>query len=138
MKKSILYRCFRLGAFPANVRAALEREGVVAIDEGVGGWFVMERVTAPGRMYRHRREWFLGSIAVTRARLVCYAFSKRQINIPLDDPRMEQVRILCGADGVLSIAFESSLFREGWNGVIEMRFHSDITHRFHDVLPMEE
>jgi hypothetical protein len=34
----------------------------------------------------------------------------------------------------LSIAFESSVFREGWQGAIEFRFKTDKAQAFHGVL----
>ena len=34
----------------------------------------------------------------------------------------------------LSISFESSVFRDGWSGVIEFQFKKEKARQFHDVL----
>jgi hypothetical protein len=76
MKKTILYRLFGIGSVPKKLRTVLDREGVVAIDEGIGGWFVAKHVSGPGKRFRRRTEGFSGCLAVTKARMVCYTNGK--------------------------------------------------------------
>jgi hypothetical protein len=134
MKKTILYRLFGFGSIPKKLLPVLEQEGVVVLDEGMGGWFVTERVNGPGKRYRHRAEGFSGCLAVTKERVVCYTYGKRQINISVDDPKVTNLYVDTPEEQRLCISFESSRFREGWSGVIEFRFNTENALLFRDAL----
>jgi hypothetical protein len=134
MKKSILYRLFGLGAFPKGVLPGLEQEELVVMDEGIGGWFVTQHVKGPGKRYRHRSEGFVGSLAVTRERVICYTFRKPQINIAVKDPKVSKLYVDAASENKLCVSFDSAHFREGWEGVIEFRFNTDKAFRFRDAL----
>lgn len=130
----MLYRLFGVGAVPEKLRPVLEREGVVVLDEGIGGWFVTKYVNGPGKRYRHRTEEFSGCLAVTKARVVCYTCGKRQINISVEDPRIADLYVDIPAQQKLCLSFESSSFREGWQGVIVFRFGTDKAYSFREAL----
>ncbi len=134
MKKSFLHRLFKLGAIPNKMLPIIVNEGIVISDEGMAGWFITKDVKGPGKRYRYRKEGFSGWLAVTNKRILCYTFSKRQINISVDDPRIGSIHI--GTDSVetLSISFESSVFREEWEGEIELRFKTEKAQQFYQVL----
>lgn len=83
MKKTILYRFLRLGPVPKKLLPVLEKEGIIVLDEGMGGWFVTKHVNGPGKRYRYRSEGFSGCLVITKVRLVCYTYWKRQINYQL-------------------------------------------------------
>jgi hypothetical protein len=44
MKKTTLYRLFGVGSVPKKLLPVLETEGVVVLDEGIGGWFITKHV----------------------------------------------------------------------------------------------
>lgn len=134
MKKTILYRLFGVGSVPEDLRPVLEREGVIVLDEGIGGWFVAEHVNGPGRRYRHRSEGFSGCLAVTMARVVCYTYGKRQINISVEDPKVANLYVDTPTEQKLCLSFESSNFRKGWQGVIVFRFVTDKALSFRKAL----
>ena len=134
VNKTLTFRLLGLGAIPKALRPALESEGIVVADEGMPGWFVTKNVDAPGRRYRHRSEGFSGCLVVTGKRLVCYTYRKRQINMAADDPRISAIHADAPDAGTLSLSFESSAFRKGWNGVIELRFRTDRARAFLDAL----
>ena len=134
MKKTILYRLFGVGSVPKKLRPALEQEGVIALDEGMGGWFVAQHVNGPGKRYRHRTEGFSGWFAVTNARVVCYTYGKRQINISVKDPKITNLYVDTPTEQKFCLSFESSTFREGWQGVIEFLFKTDKAHSFREAL----
>lgn len=134
MKKTILYRLFGVGSVPKTLRPVLEREGVVVLDEGIRGWFITKRVNGPGKRYRHRAEGFSGCLAVTKARVVCYTYGKRQINISVEDPKIANLYVDIPTEQKLSLSFESSDFLEGWQGVIELRFGTEKAHLFREAL----
>jgi hypothetical protein len=134
MKKTILYRIFGFGSVPKKILPVLEQEGIVVLDEGMGGWLVTKRVNGPGKRYRHRTEGFSGCLAVTKERVVCYTYGKRQINLSVDDPNITNLYVDTPEEQRLCISFESSNFREGWAGVIEFRFNTEKALLFHDTL----
>jgi hypothetical protein len=134
MKKTILYRLFGFGSVPKKLLPVLEQEGVVVLDEGMGGWFVTKHVNGPGKRYRHRSEGFSGWLAVTKERVVCYAYGKRQINISVEDPKIVNLYVDTPKEKKLCLSFESSDFREGVKGVIEFRFNTDKAPLFRDAL----
>ena len=134
MKKTILYRLFGLGAIPRRVRPVLEKEGVLVLDEGMGGWFITRNVKAPGKRYVRRSEGFSGSLAVTKKRIVCFTYWKRQMNISVDDSKLSSLYVNTSNEQTLSISFASSDFRKAWQGVIEFRFTTEKARRFQEVL----
>jgi hypothetical protein len=134
MTKTILHRLFGFGFVPKKLRPVLEQEGVIVFDEGIGGWFLTKRVSAPGKRYSHRKEGFSGFLAVTKVRVVCYTYGKRQINISVEDPKIANLYVDTPEEKRLCLSFESSKFREGWEGVMEFRFNTDKALLFRDAL----
>jgi hypothetical protein len=134
MQKTILYRLLRIGSIPGKVLPVLEQEGIVLSDEGMGGWFIARNVKGPGKRYMLRREGFSGCLAMTRKRIICYTYWKRQISISVDDPRLSELYVNATDRQKLSISFESSVFRDGWDGVIEYQFKTDKAIQFQDAL----
>lgn len=134
MKKGFLYRLFGFGSVPKQLLPVLQQEGIVVIDEGMGGWFITKYVNGPRKRYRHRSEGFSGCLAVTKERVVCYTYWKRQINISVKDPKIPELYVDVPKEKKLSISFESSIFREGWEGVIEFSFHTEKALLFRDAL----
>lgn len=134
MKKTILYRLFGFGSIPEKLRPALVQEGIVVSDEGIGGRFVTKHVNGPYKRYRHRTEWFSGCIVVTRVRVVCYTYGKRQINISVEDPGIANIFVEAPEEEKLCLSFESSSFRDDWEGVIKFEFNTDKALEFRDAL----
>lgn len=85
-------------------------------------------------MYRHRTEGFSGCLVVTKERVVCYTYGKRQINISVEDPRVVNLYVDTPEEQRLCLSFESSNFREGWEGVMELRFKTEKALLFRDTL----
>ncbi|MFO8050063.1 MAG: hypothetical protein R6U29_13605 [Desulfosudaceae bacterium] len=134
MKKPLSYRLFGLGKIPGKVRPIIESEEVVVADEGMGGWFITRHVNGPGQRYRNRVEGFSGCLVVTKKRILCFTYRKRQINIAVDDAGVSELRVSLPAADRLGLAFESSVFRRGWSGLIEFQFRTDQAPLFYDVL----
>ena len=134
MKKSILCRLFRLGLVPKRLLSVFDEEGIVVIDEGICGRFVTENVDGPGKRYRARLERFCGFLVITKLRVVCYSFRKRQINISVDDKKINDLYVESPAEQELRLSFESSDYREGWRGIIEFQFYTDKALLFREAL----
>lgn len=134
MIAAFLNRIFGVGQVPKRVLPQLEAETIELCAEGITGWFLTDKLRAPGKRFFRRREGFIGCLVLTKQRLIAYSFFKRQINIALNDPGLSNLYVSVIGPDVLSIAFESSLFREGWQGHIEFRFNTDKAQRFYSAL----
>ncbi|MGB5444347.1 MAG: hypothetical protein WBM99_02480 [Psychromonas sp.] len=134
MKKTYLYRLFGLGSVPKNLLSLLHNEGIVVSDEGMSGWFIAKHVNGPRKRYRHRTEGFSGCLVVTQERVISYTYGKRQINISVSDPKIANLYVDILNEDKLCLSFESSDFREGWDGLIEFRFNTNRAHQFREAL----
>ena len=134
MGRNLLYRLFGLGKLPRRLSPELEGEGIVLLDEGIGGSVTFRRFRAPGRRYSWRRNWFTGSIVITGRRFAAYAFSKPIIDVLLVDDRFRQLHCSVEDEAVLRVQFDSSVFHEGWSGSIECRFSTSHARLFWEQL----
>lgn len=71
---------------------------------------------------------------VAQKRVICYTYGKRQINISVEDPIIANLYVEILKEEKLCLSFESSDFREGWNGVVDFRFNTDKALSFPDAL----
>lgn len=134
MRKTILFRLFGIGAIPKKMRPVLESEGIVVADQGMRGRFITRNVKGPGKRYCYRTEGFSGCLVVTKKRIICFVYGKRQMHIAVDDPMISSLYVENPRKEYLSVSFESAAFRKGWSGIIEFRFKTDKAGRFYDVL----
>lgn len=134
MKKALLFRIFGLGAIPKTYRSLLDAEGIVVADEGMRGWFVTKNVKGPGKRFINRSEGFSGCLVVTRKRIICFTYRKRQVNISGEDPNVSRIFVDVPEPETLSVSFESSFFRDRWAGVIELRFKTEKAQLFCEAL----
>ena len=134
VKKTLSYRLFGFGTIPGKLRPVLEREHIIVSDEGMAGRFVTRELKAPWKRYVRRAEGFSGCLVVTGERVVCFTYGKRQINIAVTDPRLSELFVNAPDRDTLSISFESSAYRRGWSGVIELRFSTELAKEFRRVL----
>ena len=132
MKKSILFRLFKIGSIPKELRQILDEEGIIISDEGMAGKLINKNVTGPGKRFINRVEGFLGCLVITRKRIICYSFKKRQINISINDPKIKEISLSQPEQNLLSISYETSTFREGWKGIMEFRFKTEKAGEFLD------
>ncbi len=124
MAKTLLYRLFGLGKIPAQLRATLNSEGILAFDEGIKGSVTYRDFRAPGKYSAWRRQWFTGSIILTKVRLVSLQSLSQAIDVLLTDEHIRNLRISVEKEDTLLIAFDPSLFHPDWSGTIEYRFRT--------------
>lgn len=125
MSKTFLYRFFGLGKIPKRMRPIIEEEGIVLIDEGIGGWIKFKNFRAPGRRYRLKYSWFTGSIVFTQKRFAAftfYPFFNPIINLPLEAEQLNKLQCSLKDETTLCVLFDPSDFDENWSGTIECRF----------------
>ncbi len=75
----------------------------------------------------------MGFLAVTKKRIICITYWKRQINISVDDQKISEIFVNIPKEKTFSISFESSVFRNGWSGVIEFQFKTEKSQQFYDI-----
>jgi hypothetical protein len=123
-KKTILYRLFKMGKIPKALRPGLESEGMLVCDEGIGGWIIMKDFRAPGKRSKYRMTGFSGFLAITRKRIIAYAYGRRMINVAFEDARIYALNVKLVNPNRIECAFESSTFHRDWSGRITVRFNT--------------
>ena len=134
MSKSLIFRILGVGAIPKKLRPILDAEQIVVADEGMGGWLICKDVKGPKKRFIKSTQGFSGCLVVTKKRIVCFTYRKRQINIAVDDPKISKIFVGIPKEELLSVSFESSAFRDGWRGIMEFRFKTTKASEFRDVL----
>ena len=124
MAKTLLYRLFGVGKIPAQWRATIESEGIVLMDEGIGGTVTYRDFRSPGRRASWKKSAFSGAIALTKARLLALQFSSPVINVPLDDDRLPQMQVSVEGEDKILIGFNANVFHNDWSGTLEYRFRT--------------
>ena len=131
MSTTLLYRWFGFGGLPTAMKPILEQEGIVLLDEGIGGSMTFRNFRAPGKRYSYRKNWFTGSLIVTELRFAGFAFSRPVINVPIEGPYLDKLDCsLEKGHAVLRVAFDSSDFHDDWSGTIECRFRTPKARQF--------
>src|SRR5262249_41039218 len=106
-KKTLFHRLFGVGKIPAELKARLEKEGVLLADEGIPGAVTFRDYRMPGQRGLFRRNWYTAAIALTEVRLVGLRRSNYIINVPWTDERLKQMRFTLERDDKLLIAFDA-------------------------------
>jgi len=114
-------RLFGSGRLPPEGRRLVESDRNPFLVESIVGSITFRYFRAPGRYSSWRRQWFLGSLALTKSRIVAYRYRSRLVNIPFDDPRIRQVKFAFENQECLSLTHDASLFHPSRDGEIEIR-----------------
>jgi len=136
MTKTLLYRLFRIGKIPSQLKAQLVREGILLQDEGIPSSVTYSDFHRPGRYDSWRRVWSTASLAVTQTRLMGLVYSRPALDVPFADRRYEKLEFSVEKTDVLRIGLGASLFHENWSGRIEYRFRTPQAQAFLDILTM--
>jgi len=112
------------GEFPADVRAMLQSEGLIVIDEGLTGSITRRHYSGPGIRAALERQGMTGAVAVTGRRVLVWAASAKQIDIPLDDALRSELEVSIDKPGRLMFAFEAHAFDASRKGRVEIRLNT--------------
>ncbi len=110
MSKTFFYRLFRMGRLPRQERERLAAEGLECLVEGIPITIAWRRFRQVGHRIHAHQQNATGAVAITRERLLVYAFSKRVLDIHLSDPTTDRVTIGCPNPDTLSIRLEAGDF----------------------------
>lgn len=130
MSKTLLYRMFRLGSIPKDAASHIRQEGIVLQDEGIGGSVTFKKFRAPGKRFNWRRNWFSGSVVLTRKHFLAFGFSKPLIGLALDDEKFKQLKVSIENGATLCVAFEASTFHDDASGGLEVRLSTPLARDF--------
>ena len=122
MKKTLLHRLFGWGKIPKRYRPTLKGEGIILLDEGIGGSITFKKFKAPGRYHSWKRSWFTGSIVLTEKTFAAFALFKPLIYVPLEHDNFSELRCTIEGGETLFVTYDASSFNEKWSGTIECRF----------------
>lgn len=125
MAKTWLHRLFGAGQIPKALRTKLEGEGLILLDEGIGGSITYKNFRAPGKAFAWKRSGFTGAVALTNVRFVAFAFGRQIINVPFDDPRFQQLQCTRDENGDLRVVFDPAIFHDDWSGSVEVRLSTE-------------
>ena len=124
MSKTLLYRLFGLGKTPSKYASTLRQEGIVLVDEGIGGTVTYKQFVAPGRRHSWKKSRFSGSLVLTRQTFAAFAMTRPLVYIPLADERLPALRCSVEESVVLLVTYDASLLDKGWSGIVECRFRT--------------
>ncbi len=130
MGKTLLHRLFGLGKVPKKYAPTLRGEGIILLEEGIGGSITFKKFKAPGRRYSWKRNWFTGSLVLTRQTFAAFALIRPLIFIPLADQRLSALYCRIEEGGALLVSYDASLFNDKWSGKVECRFKTAKAHLF--------
>ncbi len=117
----IFSRIFFSGKLPEPLRAELEAEGIVLLEEDLRGTITYRNYRAPGRRYGLRKARIAGAIAVTRQRVVAWGMNGRQIDVPLGYPG---VRVARDGEEKVEFAFDATHVHADRAGRVEVRLRT--------------
>lgn len=122
MIRFVLHQILGLGKIPAADRQALESEGIEVDEEGRWVSITYVNYRAPGKAFLKRRQWVIGSLVITKQRLVGYLFSRRLFNLPLNDADLAKFKIVVEDGRRLCLCGDAADFNSNQSGRLEFRF----------------
>lgn len=124
MIRFLLHRILGWGRLPTAERKPLTLENPLLVLEGLSGAIHYRDFRAPGRVFRAKREWFMGSLVITDRRFTVYAFSRRVIHLPRGGHELRSIDLHATPRGQLCIGCDASVLSPDQSGTIEFRIHS--------------
>ena len=112
------------GQFPAELRAFLDAEGIMALDEGLPGSITYRNYRAARRHTSYRKQPVTGAVAVTGQRLVVWAGRGKQIDVPLIHPNRRLIDVDVDEPDRLRFGYDAGRFNGSRSGTVEIRLHT--------------
>ncbi len=138
MKKKLFYRLFGIGKIPEQYQPAIQSEGLILSDEGIGGTVTYLNFRSPRQTANWRKQWYIASIAITKTRLLGFRSSLTLIDVPFSDERFRGLHFSSEGETTLLVAFDAALFHDDWSGDIEYRFKTPLAQKFLDNLSQKQ
>jgi len=124
MSKTLLHRLFGLGKVPKKYAPTLREEGIILVDEGIGGSVTYKRFRAPGRRHSWKKSRFTGCLVLTQQTFAAFATLRPLVYVPLEDKRLSELRCSAEEERTLLVTYDASLFDGKRSGTVECRFRT--------------
>ena len=108
MAKTLMYRLFGLGRIPKQAMAILETEGIVYQEEEIPASISFRNFRSPSRRSGYRRNWFSGSIVITKLHFLAFAGTKTMIGLSWDDEKLGALSCTMDDKSRLRIDYDAS------------------------------
>lgn len=120
MLRSLLARLWGLGSIPAELRGALQAEGIELLEESCWGSVTFRNYRAPRRYSSWRRKGVLAALALTPRRLVIAASRELLLDLPYASPAFASLRV-AHEPGQLTVEFAAADLYADRRGEVAIR-----------------
>ena len=120
MGKHILYKLFRVGKLPKNIR----RKKLTLFDEGIKIIAKYSDFKSPSKNYQKKASMMIGSILISKERITAFAYSSPMMNLKLKDERFKKIDYSGSTDQLLSMQFDAATFSEDASGRVTYLFYT--------------
>jgi hypothetical protein len=112
------------GLLSDQLRSELQAEGIVLLDEGLGGSITYRNYRAPREYAKWRKTATAGAIAVTPRRLVVWAGRGKHIDVPLVNGRPSRIAVRVEPPDRVVFGYDASAFSDNRSGTVEVRLRT--------------
>jgi hypothetical protein len=112
------------GRLPDPLRAGLDADGIVLLDEGLAGSVTYRHYRAPGRRSSYRKEAVSGAIAVSNRRLVVWAGRTKHIDLPRVGGFLATIDISVEQPDRVRFGYDAGRYNPDRSGTVEVRLRT--------------
>jgi hypothetical protein len=121
------------GRMPDDLRATLDGEDVLLLEEGLYGSITYRNFRSPGRRSNWKRSGVSGGVACTARRfLVWVSRSDSHLDVPHDHPRRNAMAVTAEEADRVCIAYDAPDGAK-WSGRVELRFRTAQANRIAEL-----
>ena len=96
----------------------------------LGGSVTFRKFRAPGKYYGWKRNWFSGSIVLTREHFLAFKYSEPIIGVSWNDDNIKKLNCFLENKNTLCVEFDASTFNSDWSGDIVVKFFTPLAPSF--------
>jgi len=122
------------GELPAPLRAELDAEGLLLLEETLPGSITFRHYRAPGRRDSLRKVAISGAIAVTAGRLVVCVRASKHIDVSRSGPLWSAIEVAVDKPGRVCFAYDAAAFSTERSGRVEVRLCTEQAARVVELL----
>jgi hypothetical protein len=119
------------GSLPEDLRAELEAEGIVLVEERLRSSILFRAYEVPGQRPRSGHQPARVSIAVTERRLVVHGTGNTHLEVPRG---ADWLRVELPAPGRLTLAYDAEAANPNRSGDVEMQLETPRAEAIHATL----
>jgi hypothetical protein len=120
--------------FPDDLRAELEAEDPLLLEEDLKTSITWRHFRAPGKRFGWRKTGTRGAIAITNRRVVVWALGGRQVDITFDASQIADLQVTEEDPDRVLFAFDAAKFHSDWSGTIEVRLRTESAPRIPELV----